>query len=106
MQLKLSPKQERWKDFLTEFDMTIEYRSGRLNVVADALRRKAQLTVLEEEDEFPTSGGSQIHVLEELHENIKEGLEHDHTMKNIMKQVKDGKTWKFWLCDGLLYFGE
>jgi hypothetical protein len=75
-------------------------------MLSNALRRKEQLIVLEEEDEFPTSGGSQIHVLEELHEQIKEGLEHDHTMKNIMKQVKEGKTQKFWLCDGLLYFGE
>ena len=24
-QSKLSPKQERWKDFLAEFDMNIEY---------------------------------------------------------------------------------
>jgi hypothetical protein len=30
-QPKLSPKQAWWKDFLVEFDMTIEYRSGKLN---------------------------------------------------------------------------
>jgi hypothetical protein len=36
------------------------------------LRKNAQLTYLEEEDELDTSGGSHIHVLEELHENIKE----------------------------------
>jgi hypothetical protein len=86
--------------------MTIEYSLGRINTIVDALSRKAQLVVLEEKDELPTSGGNQIHVLRELHENIKEGLEHDHTMKNNMKQVKDGKTKKLWLCDGLLYFGE
>jgi len=38
--------------------MTIEYRSGRLNVVAYSLITKAQLAVLEEEDELPTLGGS------------------------------------------------
>jgi methyltransferase-like protein len=72
--------------------MTIEYRFGRLNTVMNALRRKEQLVVLEEEDKLPTSGGSQIHVLEELHENIKEGLEHDHTTKNIMKKCEGLKN--------------
>jgi hypothetical protein len=46
-QWKLSPKQARWQDFLTEFDMTIEYRSRRINIVVDALRKEAQLDVLE-----------------------------------------------------------
>ena len=45
-QLKLSVKQARWQDFLAEFDMTLEYRPGRLNAVADALSRKAQLAAL------------------------------------------------------------
>lgn len=56
--------------------MNIEYMLGKINTLADALRRKTQLVVLDEEDEFPTSGGSLIHVLEDLHENISEGLEH------------------------------
>jgi urease beta subunit len=65
--------------------MTIEYRLSRLKIVMNALRRKAQITILEEEDDFPTSGGSHIHVLEELQEQIKERLENDYTTKNIMK---------------------
>jgi hypothetical protein len=64
----LSPNHARWQVFLAKFDITIEYRSGKLNVVTDALSRKAKLVVLEEEDKLPTSGGCQIHVLEELHE--------------------------------------
>jgi hypothetical protein len=56
--------------------MNIEYMLGKINTLADALSRKTQLVVLDEEDEFPTSGGSLIHVLEDLHENISEGLEH------------------------------
>ena len=48
---KLYAKQARWQDFLAEFDMTIEYRPGRHNVVADALSRKGQLAALEEEED-------------------------------------------------------
>ena len=87
--------QTRRKYFLIEFDMTIEYRLGRINFVMDSFSIKAYLVFLEEEDELSTSRGSQIHVLEELHENIKEGLEHDHTLKKIMNKVKDGKKQKF-----------
>ena len=36
-QKKLSPKQERWQDFLTEFDYVLEYKLGRINLVADTL---------------------------------------------------------------------
>ena len=40
-QNKLSPKQARWQDFLAEFDYQLEYKSGKANVIADALSRKA-----------------------------------------------------------------
>lgn len=40
-QPNLSTRQSRWADFLAEFDMEIEYRPGRENVVADALSRRA-----------------------------------------------------------------
>jgi hypothetical protein len=36
--------------------MNIEYMLGKINTLADALSRKTQLVVLDEEDEFPTSG--------------------------------------------------
>ncbi|XLU64181.1 hypothetical protein S245_023390, partial [Arachis hypogaea] len=42
-QKKLSPKQARWQDFLAEFDFEFEYKSGKTNVVADVLSRKAEL---------------------------------------------------------------
>uniref|UniRef100_A0A803N1F8 Reverse transcriptase/retrotransposon-derived protein RNase H-like domain-containing protein n=1 Tax=Chenopodium quinoa TaxID=63459 RepID=A0A803N1F8_CHEQI len=40
---KLSPKQARGQDILAEFDYTIEYKPSKVNVVADALSRKAIL---------------------------------------------------------------
>lgn len=48
-QSNISAKQARWRDFLVEFDMTIEYRLGRHNAVANALSRKGQHVALEGE---------------------------------------------------------
>ncbi|KAE8677972.1 hypothetical protein F3Y22_tig00111463pilonHSYRG00069 [Hibiscus syriacus] len=36
-QKKLSPKQAKWKDFLAEFDYTLEYKPSKTNIVADTL---------------------------------------------------------------------
>ena len=45
-QKKLNLKQARWQDFLAEFDYRLEYKRGKVNVVADALSRKAELATL------------------------------------------------------------
>ncbi len=42
-QPKLSAKQARWNEYLALFDVHILYKSGRPNVVADALLRKSDL---------------------------------------------------------------
>jgi len=76
-QPKLSLKQACWQDFLVKFDMTIEYRQGKLNVVVNALSRKVQLAALEEDESPTATDGSQIHVLATLREKIKDcGLIH------------------------------
>jgi len=83
-QSKLSPKQERWKDFLAEFDMNIEYWLSKLNATTEALSRKAQPATLEE-DELPVTKGNEMQVFTNLQEKIKEGLHKDPTTLNIMK---------------------
>jgi hypothetical protein len=40
-QPQLSPRQVRWLEFLQQFEFDIEYKPGRLNVVADALSRRS-----------------------------------------------------------------
>ncbi|KAE8654205.1 hypothetical protein F3Y22_tig00117056pilonHSYRG01112 [Hibiscus syriacus] len=89
-QKKLSPKQARWQDFLAEFDYTLEYKPGKANVVADALSRKAEFTVIS------LAKGTVL-------ERIKEGLEQDPIARELVKLASDGKTQRFWVEDGLLY---
>lgn len=36
-QKKLTSEQARWQDFLIEFDFTLHYNLGHMNMVADAL---------------------------------------------------------------------
>ena len=66
-QSRLSPKQGRWQDFLAEFDLTIEYRPGKLNAAADALSKKAQLAALDRHNKAPSAPtGDQSQILSNL----------------------------------------
>ena len=46
-QKELILRQRRWMEFLEDYDCTIKYHSGKANVVADALSRKAQVSSLQ-----------------------------------------------------------
>ncbi|XP_031106210.1 uncharacterized protein LOC116010851 [Ipomoea triloba] len=89
-QKKLSPKQARWQDFLAEFDYSLEYKSGKANVVADALSRKAEFAAIS-------------HAKGDVIDRIKEGLQHDPLAKELVKLAQSGKTQRFWVEDDLLY---
>lgn len=86
---KLTPEQARWHDFLAEFNYELEYKSGKGNVVANALSRKAELAAI---------STAQYDICEA----IKEGLKHDLKAKRFMKLATQGKTLRFWIEDGLL----
>ncbi|KZV31054.1 hypothetical protein F511_16727 [Dorcoceras hygrometricum] len=87
---KLSQKQARWKEFLAEFDYTLEYKLGKTNVVADALSRKTELAALS------LAKG-------EIKGHIKEGLEHDPMARELVNLYSYGNTKQFWVEDDLLY---
>ncbi len=44
-QPKLSGRQARWIEELSEFDLSVEYKSGCSNIVADALSRRPDYEV-------------------------------------------------------------
>lgn len=43
IQKKPTPKQIRWQEFLTEFDLSLEYKIENTNIITDALSKKAEL---------------------------------------------------------------
>ncbi|KAL8171570.1 hypothetical protein V2J09_023374 [Rumex salicifolius] len=88
-QKKPSPKQARWQDFLPEFDYELVYKTGRSNVVAAALSRRAGLA---------TITVTQTNVMD----TIKAGLEIDPMTSSLKKLVEEGNTREFWLEEGLL----
>ena len=64
-------------------------QAGKINFVANALSRKAELAAI-----------SKVHM--ELLDLIKEGLKHDPLAKQLVELAKEGKTKQFWVEDGLL----
>ncbi|KAL9252827.1 Retrovirus-related Pol polyprotein from transposon 17.6-like protein [Drosera capensis] len=89
IQKKLTPKQARWQDFLAEFDFVMEYKSGKANLVADALSQKAK---------FVGIATPNVSLLERL----KKGMEHDLQANGLVELAKQGKTRRFWLDEGLI----
>ena len=89
-QKKLSPKHARWQDFLAEFDYTLEYKPGKVNLVADALSRKEELATMSQVEGTIVA-------------RIREGLERDPAAKELVKLSNEGKVHRFSVEDGLLY---
>ena len=44
-QKELNMRQRRWIELIKDYDCTIEYHPGKVNVVADALSRKTKATL-------------------------------------------------------------
>ncbi|GMJ08340.1 hypothetical protein HRI_004503200 [Hibiscus trionum] len=81
-QKKLNPKQAQWQDFLAEFDYVKQYKSGKANVVADALSRKAEFAATSQ-------------VTSPQLEKIKEGLQQEPFSQSSIALVNEGKTRRF-----------
>ncbi|GKG30494.1 reverse transcriptase [Tanacetum coccineum] len=73
-----------------EYTVQVKYKTGKANVVADALSRKAKFAAITQAQFF-------------LQDRIKEGLEHDPLAKKIISLAKDGKIRRFWLKGDMLF---
>lgn len=86
--------------------MTIEYRLGRLNAVANSLSRKGQLVALEEGENRAECSRIQVYMTDKMQNRLRASVENDTREKSILKQVKEGNTRNFFLQDGLLFYGN
>ena len=68
----------------------MEYKPGRVNVVADALSRKAEFASISQ-------------VTSPLLSKIKEGIKADPQTQSIIALIREGKTRRFWLDEDLFY---
>jgi transposase InsO family protein len=95
----LSPRQVRWSEFLQQFDMEVEYKEGKANVVADALSRRADhktsasLNSLTEMKVRPS---------DELLSSIKDAYQHDEVCKPLLADPPPNSS-HFRVHDGLVF---
>ncbi|WJZ87951.1 hypothetical protein VitviT2T_007294 [Vitis vinifera] len=91
-QKKLSLRQARWQEFLTDFRFEWLHRPGKHNTVVDALSRReviAYITTLSE-------------VIFDFNEKIKQAAEQDAAYGRLKQQVKEGVIRRYWLEGDLL----
>ncbi|KAL2251547.1 UNVERIFIED_CONTAM: Transposon Tf2-11 polyprotein [Sesamum indicum] len=100
-QPKLTSRQERWQELLSEFQFVLEYRAGSSNHAADALSRRADLENLESIAALSSSAAA-ISVKDQ----VREFLPRDPAAQGLIRLVEQGKAWQFWIKDGLLMTKE
>ena len=124
-QKELNLRQRRWLELIKDYDCTIEYHSGKANVVADALSRRPESSlsnmrsgylpllvdlrtlgvILEVED----SGAllATFHVRPLLVDQILVGQSQDPQMIKLKEEIEKGKKAEFQIRDdGMIVKGQ
>ncbi|KAL2223936.1 UNVERIFIED_CONTAM: Transposon Tf2-11 polyprotein [Sesamum indicum] len=96
-QPKLTSRQARWQELLSEFHFVLEYRAGSSNHGVDALSRRADLANLESIAALSSSAAA-ISVKDQ----VRELLPRDPAAQGLIRLVEQGKARHFWIEDGLL----
>ncbi|KAL2252782.1 UNVERIFIED_CONTAM: Transposon Tf2-12 polyprotein [Sesamum indicum] len=96
-QSKLTSRQARWQELLSEFHFVLEYRAGSSNHAADALSRRADLASL-----VSVAALSSSAVATSIKDRARELLSKDPAAQGLIQLVEQGKARQFWLEDGLL----
>ncbi len=92
-QPKLSSKQQRWQDTLALFNVDIQHKPGKENIVPDALSWKHQLRVV-------YVGKS------ELQKEVRLASRRDAFAKETRQSIKNGAKSHFHLRNGLLWYKQ
>ncbi|KAL2235791.1 UNVERIFIED_CONTAM: Transposon Tf2-12 polyprotein [Sesamum indicum] len=96
-QPKLTSRQARWQELLSEFHFVLEYRADSSNHAADALSRRADLASLGSVAALSSSA-----VATSIRDQARELLSKDPAAQGLIQLVEQGKARQFWLEDGLL----
>jgi hypothetical protein len=92
-QPKLSSKQVRWQDILALFNVDIQHKPGKKNIVPDALSRKHQLRL--------------VYVGEsELQKEVRLASRRDAFAKEVRQSIQNGAKSHFHLRNGLLWYKQ
>ncbi|KAL4283832.1 hypothetical protein GQ457_16G018880 [Hibiscus cannabinus] len=110
-QKELNLRQRRWLELLKDHDLSIEYHSGRENVVADALSRKVavELRAMFARLSISRDGGlvAELQVKPTLIQLIREKQLQDSAMAAHVPDIAEGKPTDFRFRDeGVLCFKD
>ena len=95
---------QKWSLSLNEFAYTIQYKTGKTNVVADALSRLP----LREEGSQPRPS-EEVFLIEDLqklplrHSDLKKATEEDQELKYVLDHIKGGKPFQPSKCSKQLF---
>jgi hypothetical protein len=109
-QKELNLRQRRWLELIKDYDLEIQYRPRKANVVADALSRKGQLNIITTHlmpqelcSEMEQLNLGMLNNMEAtfmeveytLEQEIRKGQECDEKNKEIKAHINLGKTFDF-----------
>ncbi|WVZ50916.1 hypothetical protein U9M48_002122 [Paspalum notatum var. saurae] len=122
-QTELNMRQRRWLELIKDYDLEIHYHLGKANVVADALSRKSQISLLwarELPDELAiefdrlslgflnnTEGTVSMEFEPTLEQEIRKGQLNDEKIKEVKELIKLDKAPGFRVdADGTVWHGD
>ena len=106
-QKELNLRQRRWLELIKDYDLTIQYHPGKVNVVADALSRtgvpKVAMPLIVDLSRMGVSlcyagtarEETQLLIQSNLLEKVREAQKHDRLIQEVRKRIGDGKPREF-----------